>query len=391
MPQVIYRGQPIETADTQTPSIKTSPDSQAPYPDGTAPDGSGGYPGLPPGGAGPLSGPAPTPAARSANDLAGLNSQYGFNVDASDVQSYLNGVGSVSDYDARMKARAASSNSRTVDSQSAAGNALYGSGTGNTANVPGAAYGPSTGGAATAAPSYPKFANTSPTFDDPASRLLEDYALDRFKMRQNPDPNSGTAMYEQYAKQLIDTLKGPVYSAGDESIIKGRANDAITTEEAQTQRQWLDELARRNIQPSSGVALDGLLKIKNHYAGLRTQVDSQFAQNAIDQTRQQRTQVLDTYGQLANSEESRMREALTYATLPYEMQNNSFQRNLQLVGAGGSPSSLLQSALSMFNAGNAANAQQSQQRQQALSGIMQYIGYMFPSMSEEERRRMMGA
>lgn len=234
-------------------------------------------------------------------------------------------------------------------------------------------------GAGTTRQSNPPFQNTSPLFDDPASRLLEDYALDRFGQRMNPDPNSGTAMYEQYAKELINTLKGPVYSAQDESIIKGKAINQIGLEQDQTTQQWLEELSRRGIPPSSGVALDGILKIKNHFAGLRTTVESEFARGAIDATRQQRFQALDTTGKLANSEESRLREAGTYAAMPLELQNNAFQRNLQLVGAGGSPTSVLQSLLQVANQINESDRYSEEQQAELFGSLIQWL--------EENRER----
>lgn len=221
------------------------------------------------------------------------------------------------------------------------------------------------------------FQNTNPLFDDPASRLLEDYALDRFQQRQNPDPNSGTAMFEQYAKELINTLKGPVYSANDEAVLKGKAIDGIERERSATKQRWMEELSRRRIAPSSGIALDGILRIDEYFNQARNTFETQFAADAIQQTRQQRFQVLDTTGQLANSEESRLREALTYASIPKQLQDNAFQQGLQLVGAGGSPQSILNSALAIAQMGQQQGMYNSQRQSQLAGGLLQYLGYLF--------------
>lgn len=277
----------------------------------------------------------------------------------------------VFDYHAgNMARRAASTNDRTEDSQSAAGNALYGSGTGNGLNVPGGAFTPRSAGARVAAPA---FQNTSPLFDDPASRLIEDYALDQFGRRQNPDPNSGTAMFEQYARELIDTLKQAPYTQGDEAIIKTQATNAIMTDRDQTRQRWTEEMSRRGIPLSSGPALEGLMRIDQHFQGLKTTVDANFAREAIDRTRQQRTQVLATAGQLADSEEGRLREALTYASLPKQIQDNAFQQGLQLVGAGGNPQSMLNSALSLFNSVQSNNRLAAQDRADSVEALMEVI------------------
>jgi len=224
--------------------------------------------------------------------------------------------------------------------------------------------------------SISRFTNTAPLFDDPASRLVEDSALARYQHLQNPDANSGTALFEQYARELANTLRQPVYSAQDESIIKGKALSTISSEADQTKQRWLEEMNRRGIPPSSGIALEGLQRIDQHFGGLRTQVESEFARGAIDQTRQQRFQALDTLARLSGAEESRLREANTYAGIPLQLQDNAFQRNLQLMGASGSPQSMLQSLMGIQQLAQNAQQMDSQSRAAMTQGLMQYLGYL---------------
>lgn len=232
------------------------------------------------------------------------------------------------------------------------------------------------------------FANTSPLFSDPASALLENYALDQFGNRINPNPTSGTALYEKYARELMDTLRQPVYSPQDEAILKTKATNAIMQERDQTKQRWLEELQARGIPPSSGVALDGLQRIESHFEGLRTTAEAQFASDAIGQTRANRLQVLNTAGQLSQEEEARLQDAGNYARVPYDLQDRAFQRNLQLVGAGGSPSDLTSNALGIANFQNnsaLSKAQLALQQQAYGSGnnqamtaaLLQYLGYLF--------------
>jgi hypothetical protein len=225
--------------------------------------------------------------------------------------------------------------------------------------------------------SAPAFRNSSPSFTDPTQRLVEDSALARYKQLQNPDANSGQAMYEQYAKELIATLKGPVYSAGDEASIKAGALDSVFKDRDQTKQRWLETISQRGMSPSSGPALEGLRRIDEHYKTLQTTVDAQFARDAIDQTRAQRFQVLNTAGQLAGTENSRLDQALDVARIPYNLSNDAFSRNLSLVNAGGSPQAALNSALQLFQSNQYANAQSSAQRQELANGLLQYLGYMF--------------
>ena len=266
--------------------------------------------------------------------------------------------------------RRASTSDRSEDSQSSAGNALYGSGSGNTSNTPGGSF-------QAARPSTPRFQNSSPRFDDPTQRLIEDYALNRQQHLTNPDPNSGTALFEKYARELIETLRGPVYSPQDEAVLKTRATDAIESERSATKARWMEVLSMRGITPSSGVALDGLLKIENHFNSARTVFEREFAADAINATRAQRVQALDTTGQLADSEEGRLREAGTYAAMPYGLEEDAFQRNLQMMGMGGSPSQMIQSLLGIQSAGQQSDALRSSNRAALSSGLLQYLGYMF--------------
>ena len=223
----------------------------------------------------------------------------------------------------------------------------------------------------------PGFQNTSPQFSDPAANLLENYALDRFNQRMNPNAQSGTAMYEQYLRELEQTLGQPVYSASDEALIKGRAIDDLTKERDATIARWMEEVSRRNLAPSSGPALEGLRRIEDHYNTLKTQVESGFARDAIDQTRQQRFQRADVLGNLAGSEEGRMADAGNYARIPLSLQDRSFSQGLQLVGAGGNPSNLFSNALSFLNVGQQNQQYAQQQQQQFVAGLMNYLGYLF--------------
>lgn len=249
-------------------------------------------------------------------------------------------------------------------------------------------------------------------FDDPASRLIEDYALTRFNQRQNPDPNSGTARYEAYLRQLIDslntpseyekylpelaeTLKQPVYSDQQSSQLKASVYDNIERERQATKERWIAEISRRGFAPSSGPALDGLLRIDNEFNTMRTVADREFAVNAIGLTEQRRFQVADTLRgsrdaeqarqgravtslqSLSGSEEDRLNQALTFATVPKQLSDNAFQQGLQLVGAGGNPQSMLSNALAMYNTVANNNDIDRARRDQSLEAIFEYIAGLF--------------
>lgn len=259
-----------------------------------------------------------------------------------------------------------------------------------------------------APPPAPPSSHGGNIFDDPASRLIEDYSLDRFNQRQNPDPESGTARFESYIRELIETLrqpsayesylpelaeqlKQPVYSDQQSSQLKADVYDNIEVNRDQTKQRWLQEVSRRGFAPSSGPALEGLLRIDEQFNTMRTVADREFAVNAIDLTEQRRFQVADalrgsrdaerertgsatrSLTALADSEESRLREAGTYAAMPKQLADTAFQQGLQLVGAGGSPQSALSSALSIYNAVSQNNNLDRARRDASLEAIFEFI------------------
>lgn len=216
--------------------------------------------------------------------------------------------------------------------------------------------------------------NTSPQFTDPSQRLLEDYGLDRFHELQNPSQGSGNQLYESYAKQLVDMLKQGPYSQSDEAAIKAGAYNSINGDEQTTIQQWMEEMSRRNIQPSSGVALDGVQKIKESFNKLRASVDQQFAAGAIGMRRQDRMTALDVLGNLATSENSRLNLAEHFGRIPYDLGTDAFNQGLQMVNAGGSPAQAVQSAISLATAIQQSQQLNSQQKAQALAWLYELIG-----------------
>lgn len=228
-------------------------------------------------------------------------------------------------------------------------------------------------------PNVPNRPNTSPTFDDPTQRLVEDSALHRMQQLNNPDPNSGTALYESYLKQLADTLKGAPFSDTEMAQLKNSVYQDLLSERDATQKRWLETVSQRGLAPSSGPALEGLKQIDGHFEQIRSAADSQFALAAIQQRQSNQSQVASIYGGLAASEEGRLDKGFTYSQVPYGLTNDAFQRNLQLVGAAGSPGGTINSVLGIVNAINANNQINSQNRTALTSGLLQYLGYLYPN------------
>lgn len=226
---------------------------------------------------------------------------------------------------------------------------------------------------------YASNVNTNPAFDHPTQRLVEDTALNRMTHLTNPEAGSGTALYEDYLKQLADILKGAPFSDTEMAQLKNSVYQDLLKERDATQQRWLETVSQRGLSPSSGPALEGLKQIDGHFEQIRSAADSQFALAAIQQRQSNQLQVASIYGTLAGNEEGRLDKAFTYSQVPYGLFNDSFQRNLQLVGAGGSPGSTVSSIMGIVNAINQNNQVSSENRSALTQGLLQYLGYLFPN------------
>lgn len=229
---------------------------------------------------------------------------------------------------------------------------------------------------ASAAPatSVPIQANTSPQFTDPSQQLIESTALNRLQQLNNPEPNSGQAMYEAFAKQLVDQLKGPAYSPSDQAALKAQAFDSLEQDRTATHQRLMEELSRRGIPPSSGIALSAFQDVDRHYDQLRAQVTNQLAVKAIDLTRSNQTQALDVLGGLAGTQNQRLNQALDVSRIPYNLGTDAFNQLNTAVNAGGNPSQNVTTAIQLATA--VANAQNlsAQQRAQYLQQLFSVIG-----------------
>ena len=231
---------------------------------------------------------------------------------------------------------------------------------------------PTSGGNRTT--TQPDFRNTSPYFTDPTQRLVEDTALARLQQLQRPDASSGQGLYEQYARQLFETLKAPVYSPSDEAALRAQAFDMLEKDRTATKQRYMQELSRRGIAPSSGVAMSGLLDIDKHYDGIRGQVTNQMAVAGINQTRQNRTQALDVLGGLAGAENTRLNQALNVSRIPYELGNDAFSMMQSAVTAGGNPSANVGTAIQLVTAIQNSQTLSANQRAAMLAQVFEIIG-----------------
>lgn len=434
----------------------------------------------------PAAGPFPT------TDVNALYQQYfGRDADARELASDTENLGKygLAQLQSNLNDRAKPSGSRTEDSQSAAGNALYGSGTGNRTNTPGGpfgaaappqgpygAYGPTSQATAPAGstPQRPTFAPspakgalyqqawnllqdaalkevgrympeaevdlhlrnmgytfdadqrlplsnvqswitnnlpkeaeavayrsragqpsqvaaTAPTgaqgqaggpfpsgeFDDPASHFAETEAAKRYGQRTNPAANSGVALYESFAKEFANSLKGDVFSDQEEAAMRARSFDQLEQHKREEMRQKEVELAQRRIPKTSGVFISEMNRIRDKWDKLKASNENELLTNAVSERQRRLTQAFSVLGSLAASEEGRADAALALAMIPLQLQDAAFNRLNTSIAQGGSLAATTQQLTQLL--GIATNSQQynDQQRSAALGSIGEWLGGLF--------------
>jgi len=216
-------------------------------------------------------------------------------------------------------------------------------------------------------------------FSDPTAKLLQDAVMGRLnslnkhleqqmadqyakEAQAQADNNYGIDQYVQALLKRVGELEAPVYSQGEEALLRTGASDPLEERRGATLRNRQEEyLARTGFAPSSGGVTQLRGDINREFDRSRTQMDADFSRNAI-QERQNRsnlatqlqgliaqargTKQSDRLGNLASlaqleaslnaQKEARERERLSTAAILPELTAQRLQLALQTLGGGGS-------------------------------------------------------
>lgn len=347
-------------------------DYAADYPDQMGPDGSGGVAGFPAGGAGPI---APASGGAGSFDAAAeVNKIFAGSGMAAGETDVANLAGKnaedrnkfLADLTAQRDLRAAPTSGRTEDSQSVAGNTLYGSGTGNKTNALGGAmagYPQGTKGLMpmpTAAPAATRPFNgggstVGAQFTDPISSFLEQFAQTRAQQLENPAPDSGQALLEQALKSIAAQFSSGGYTPAQQEILNTQAMEPIEQLRQQRKQQVLVQLSQRQIDPQSGVGRQMLADVDRQFDQLKIQQSRTLGNQAVNEQQQRLMQSIQLLQTLAGGENARLDQGYQYRTVPYNLQQQAFQNASGLYNSAGNPLSLINPLL------QASQQQQSQQ------------------------------
>lgn len=287
----------------------------------------------------------------------------------------VNGVGARTSADIyaglseQLKKRAASTSHREADSQSAAGNALYGSGTGNALNIPGGAF-----SGATASSLAARAGGTSGTFSDPWTAQLEALINQQLQSVQNPAAGSPQATVMDFLMQRFNELaNSPGYTADEQAILNTQALEPIEDLRAASKQRALQSASARGFLPSSGLtsltqaANGGTEQLDTAYDRMRTVANRDLAVNAINKRNTDLASAVQLGQAALSQDQGQMDKALQLATLLYQLPIQAQNQALAVINGTGSPQSLLPYIVQMAQ----ANQQQS-------DSFWQTLGYSLP-------------
>ena len=212
-------------------------------------------------------------------------------------------------------------------------------------------------------------------FDDPASNFAEQYALHRFGERTSPGADSGTGLYESFARRFAEMLQAPPFTSSQEAALKAKAFDQLEQSKMNELRTKAEELSRRRIPPSSGVYISEMNRIRDKWDRLKASNQNVLMTDAIGEHQRRLTQALQVLGSLAGSENQRLDAALALSMVPYNLQSAAYDRLANASGLGGAGGSgdlmqLLQLAMEQ--------GRYDQQGQSAsLGALMEVLGSLF--------------
>lgn len=206
---------------------------------------------------------------------------------------------------------------------------------------------PGSGTYAQVAPqSVPSGPSPSKQFSDPISSFLEDWSNKYAKQLENPPQGSGRSMLENALQQIAGQFQKGGFTPAEQEVFQTQALDPLEQLRKARKQQVMEELSRRGISPTSGVALSMLQDVDRQFDASRAQTQRGIAAQGAQETQQRMLQAVNLLSTLAGSQDQRMNQAFNYYSVPYNLSNNAFNQSMQFAQMN-NPLSLIQPLLSL--------------------------------------------
>lgn len=186
-------------------------------------------------------------------------------------------------------------------------------------------------------------------FTDPIAGALESQAASRQSRLQNPPQGSGLNLYENALKDVSAQFQQGGFTPAEMEIFQTQALDPLEQLRSARKQQVMENIARRGLNPQSGIAQSMLADVDRQFDSLRSQQQRSIAGQAANERSSRMLQALQMLGNLAGSEEGRLDKAFSYAQVPMQLDDRAFGRGMSFYNAAGNPLSLINPLLNLGN------------------------------------------
>ena len=170
-------------------------------------------------------------------------------------------------------------------------------------------------------------------FDDPITRIIEQFARQRAQERANPSQGSGQALLEEALRNISQQFQSGGYTPAEQEIYQTQSLDPLERLRAARKQQVMQQLSARGIPPGSGVALQMLADVDRQFDAQRTATQANLAGQFGNERVARMLQGTQMLGQLAGTQNDRMNEAFQYTTVPMGLADRAFNQNMQVFNA----------------------------------------------------------
>lgn len=225
-------------------------------------------------------------------------------------------------------------------------------------------------------------ADTTTPYKNSSQDLLLNAVLQRLQQLQTPADTSMSDLFAKYGLAQVDKLNQPPFTDTQNAALLTQHMEPLTQARDTTKQQAAENLARRNIGPSSGVFVDTMNKIDTAYQRGVAGVTNTLNIQGIDQVTKNNQLQLTILSSLADMSrvnqqiaDQRSQEAVTTAAIPFNTDLQTLSA-LSSASGGDNASSLISSLMSLgqlnLNGSTIAN-QQGSADANAIGSVVGYI------------------
>lgn len=204
-----------------------------------------------------------------------------------------------------------------------------------------------------------QYQNPGDQFDDPYTKALEDLVKQQLESLKQPQQNPQLDKLLAFLDtQFQQRSTSPGYTDAELGLLRTQSLDPIERDRAAAQRRSLERTASRGFLPSSGLAELDSRESDIPYDQMRAAAQRDLGINAINKRNQDLAQAL-TLGQLSgvtipqmqrNEDQGRRNEALSLASLLYQLPRNAMNDSLAVINGSPLPQDLFNQAIQLISA-----------------------------------------